>query len=60
MCATTRTRGDRMRIRIVGTGVMGRGIAQWAATAGHTVELADARQESVGHRRRKPPGTRAR
>lgn len=26
---------------------MGRGIAQWAATAGHTVELADARQESV-------------
>ncbi|MGW7517402.1 3-hydroxyacyl-CoA dehydrogenase [Streptomyces sp. NPDC054796] len=36
-----------MRIRIVGAGVMGRGIAQWAATAGHTVELADARQESV-------------
>ncbi|TVT14888.1 3-hydroxyacyl-CoA dehydrogenase [Amycolatopsis rhizosphaerae] len=37
-----------MRIRIVGTGVMGRGIAQWAATAGHTVELGDARRESVG------------
>jgi 3-hydroxybutyryl-CoA dehydrogenase len=37
-----------MRIRIVGTGVMGRGVAQWAATAGHTVELADARRESVG------------
>ncbi|WP_314174123.1 3-hydroxyacyl-CoA dehydrogenase NAD-binding domain-containing protein [Streptomyces winkii] len=36
-----------MRIRVVGTGVMGRGIAQWAATAGHTVELADVRQESV-------------
>lgn len=36
-----------MRIRIVGSGVMGRGIAQWAATAGHTVELADARAESV-------------
>ncbi|MEU0368724.1 3-hydroxyacyl-CoA dehydrogenase [Streptomyces sp. NPDC006283] len=36
-----------MRIRVVGAGVMGRGIAQWAATAGHTVELADARQESV-------------
>ena len=36
-----------MRTRIVGTGVMGRGIAQWAATAGHTVELADARPESV-------------
>nr|WP_245574162.1 3-hydroxyacyl-CoA dehydrogenase NAD-binding domain-containing protein [Amycolatopsis nigrescens] len=27
---------------------MGRGIAQWAATAGHTVELADARPEAVG------------
>ncbi|WP_069812350.1 3-hydroxyacyl-CoA dehydrogenase NAD-binding domain-containing protein [Streptomyces sp. TP-A0874] len=36
-----------MRIRIVGAGVMGRGIAQWAAAAGHTVELADARPESV-------------
>ncbi|MYW04716.1 3-hydroxyacyl-CoA dehydrogenase [Streptomyces sp. SID3343] len=37
-----------MRIRIVGAGVMGRGIAQWAVTAGHTVELCDARRESVG------------
>ncbi|MEU8351573.1 3-hydroxyacyl-CoA dehydrogenase [Streptomyces sp. NPDC048845] len=36
-----------MRIRIVGAGVMGRGIAQWAAAAGHTVELADARREAV-------------
>ncbi|APU15964.1 3-hydroxyacyl-CoA dehydrogenase NAD-binding domain-containing protein [Actinoalloteichus fjordicus] len=36
-----------MYIRIVGAGVMGRGIAQWAVTAGHTVELADARPESV-------------
>ncbi|MEU9358889.1 3-hydroxyacyl-CoA dehydrogenase [Streptomyces sp. NPDC048301] len=36
-----------MRIRIVGAGAMGRGIAQWAATAGHTVELADVRQEAV-------------
>ncbi|OEV11210.1 3-hydroxyacyl-CoA dehydrogenase NAD-binding domain-containing protein, partial [Streptomyces nanshensis] len=36
-----------MRIRIVGAGVMGRGVAQWAAVAGHTVELADAREESV-------------
>ncbi|KFG72898.1 3-hydroxyacyl-CoA dehydrogenase [Streptomyces mutabilis] len=36
-----------MRIRIVGAGVMGRGIAQWAATAGHDVELCDARPESV-------------
>lgn len=36
-----------MRIRVIGTGVMGRGIAQWAAVAGHTVELADARPESV-------------
>ncbi|AXB44730.1 3-hydroxyacyl-CoA dehydrogenase [Amycolatopsis albispora] len=37
-----------MRIRIIGTGVMGRGIAQWAATAGHIAELADARPEAVG------------
>lgn len=36
-----------MRIRIAGAGVMGRGIAQWAVTAGHTVELCDVRQESV-------------
>lgn len=36
-----------MRIRIVGAGVMGRGIAQWAATAGHTVELCDIRKEAV-------------
>ncbi|MFF4898046.1 3-hydroxyacyl-CoA dehydrogenase [Streptomyces sp. NPDC001068] len=37
-----------MRIRIVGAGAMGRGIAQWAVTGGHTVELADARREAVG------------
>ncbi|MCP2331003.1 3-hydroxyacyl-CoA dehydrogenase NAD-binding domain-containing protein [Actinoalloteichus caeruleus] len=37
-----------MRVRVVGAGVMGRGIAQWAATAGHTVELADARPAAVG------------
>ncbi|MFE7466709.1 3-hydroxyacyl-CoA dehydrogenase [Streptomyces sp. NPDC057499] len=36
-----------MRIRIVGAGAMGRGIAQWAATAGHTVELCDVRAEAV-------------
>ncbi len=36
-----------MRIRIVGAGTMGRGIAQWAVMAGHTVELADARPEAV-------------
>lgn len=36
-----------MRIRIVGAGVMGRGIAQWAAAAGHTVELCDVRKEAV-------------
>ncbi|MFD7071708.1 3-hydroxyacyl-CoA dehydrogenase [Streptomyces sp. NPDC059913] len=36
-----------MRIRIVGAGAMGRGIAQWAATAGHTVELGDVRAEAV-------------
>lgn len=37
-----------MRVRVVGAGVMGRGIAQWAAVGGHTVELVDARTESVG------------
>ncbi|MFE3516448.1 3-hydroxyacyl-CoA dehydrogenase [Streptomyces sp. NPDC059166] len=36
-----------MRIRIVGAGAMGRGIAQWAAVAGHTVELCDVRAEAV-------------
>lgn len=36
-----------MRIRIVGAGAMGRGIAQWAAVAGHTVELCDVRTEAV-------------
>lgn len=36
-----------MRVRIVGAGTMGRGIAQWAVAGGHTVELADARPESV-------------
>ncbi|MER7364679.1 3-hydroxyacyl-CoA dehydrogenase [Nonomuraea wenchangensis] len=37
-----------MKIRIIGAGVMGRGIAQWAAQAGHAVELADGRPEAVG------------
>ncbi|MFG3250910.1 3-hydroxyacyl-CoA dehydrogenase [Streptomyces sp. NPDC048187] len=36
-----------MRIRIVGAGAMGRGIAQWAVSAGHTVELCDVRQTAV-------------
>ncbi|MEU8708741.1 3-hydroxyacyl-CoA dehydrogenase [Streptomyces sp. NPDC048565] len=36
-----------MRIRIVGAGAMGRGIAQWAAAGGHTVELCDVRAEAV-------------
>ncbi|WP_326680367.1 3-hydroxyacyl-CoA dehydrogenase [Streptomyces sp. NBC_01237] len=36
-----------MRIRIVGAGAMGRGIAQWAASAGHTVELSDVRAQAV-------------
>ena len=36
-----------MHIRIIGAGVMGRGIAQWAAVAGHTVELGDVRREAV-------------
>ncbi|MFI5607230.1 3-hydroxyacyl-CoA dehydrogenase [Amycolatopsis sp. NPDC051903] len=35
------------RIRVVGTGVMGRGIAQLAATGGVTVELADLDAEAV-------------
>ncbi|WP_317891365.1 3-hydroxyacyl-CoA dehydrogenase NAD-binding domain-containing protein [Saccharopolyspora pogona] len=34
-------------VRVIGTGVMGRGIAQLAATAGLTVELADARPEAA-------------
>jgi 3-hydroxybutyryl-CoA dehydrogenase len=36
-----------VHIRIIGAGVMGRGIAQWAAVAGHTVELGDVRAEAV-------------
>ena len=35
------------RIRVIGTGVMGRGIAQLAATGGVTVELADVQPEAV-------------
>jgi 3-hydroxybutyryl-CoA dehydrogenase len=35
------------RIRVIGTGVMGRGIVQLAATAGVTVELADVQPEAV-------------
>ncbi|GAA0502813.1 3-hydroxybutyryl-CoA dehydrogenase [Saccharopolyspora subtropica] len=34
-------------VRVIGTGVMGRGIAQLAAAAGLDVELADARPEAV-------------
>ncbi|WP_018654490.1 3-hydroxyacyl-CoA dehydrogenase [Actinomadura flavalba] len=34
-------------LRVVGTGMMGRGIAQWAAAGGIAVELADARPEAV-------------
>ncbi|OZM70432.1 3-hydroxyacyl-CoA dehydrogenase [Amycolatopsis antarctica] len=37
-----------MHIRVIGAGVMGRGIAQWAVTGGHTVELGDARADAVG------------
>lgn len=36
-----------MRIRVIGAGVMGRGIAQWAITAGHDVELADVSADAV-------------
>ncbi|SEP52986.1 3-hydroxyacyl-CoA dehydrogenase [Amycolatopsis saalfeldensis] len=35
------------RIRVIGTGVMGRGIVQLAATGGVTVELADVRADAV-------------
>ena len=35
------------RIRVVGTGVMGRGIVQLAAVSGVTVELADVQPEAV-------------
>ncbi|MEC3975161.1 3-hydroxyacyl-CoA dehydrogenase [Amycolatopsis sp. H20-H5] len=34
-------------LRVIGTGVMGRGIIQLAATAGLTVELADAQPDAV-------------
>ncbi|TWG07420.1 3-hydroxyacyl-CoA dehydrogenase [Saccharopolyspora dendranthemae] len=34
-------------VRVIGTGVMGRGIAQICAAAGVTVQLADARPEAV-------------
>ncbi|WP_067451376.1 3-hydroxyacyl-CoA dehydrogenase [Actinomadura macra] len=34
-------------VRVIGTGAMGRGIAQWAAAGGLTVELADVRLEAV-------------
>ncbi|WP_067814614.1 3-hydroxyacyl-CoA dehydrogenase [Actinomadura kijaniata] len=34
-------------VRVIGTGVMGRGIAQLAAAGGLTVELADARMDAV-------------
>ncbi|WP_033293019.1 3-hydroxyacyl-CoA dehydrogenase [Amycolatopsis jejuensis] len=36
------------RIRVIGTGVMGRGIVQLAATGGVAVELADAQPDAVG------------
>ncbi|WP_067486311.1 3-hydroxyacyl-CoA dehydrogenase [Actinomadura hibisca] len=35
------------RVRVIGTGVMGRGIAQLAAAGGLTVELADQRMDAV-------------
>jgi 3-hydroxybutyryl-CoA dehydrogenase len=36
-----------VKIRVIGAGVMGRGIAQWASSAGHAVELADVRRTAV-------------
>ncbi|GAA2441192.1 3-hydroxyacyl-CoA dehydrogenase [Actinomadura vinacea] len=41
------TAGRVRRVRVIGTGVMGRGIAQLAAAGGLTVELADLRFEAV-------------
>jgi 3-hydroxybutyryl-CoA dehydrogenase len=38
-------------IGVVGAGAMGRGIAQWAATAGHRVILHDARDGAVAEAR---------
>ncbi|MBB4687635.1 3-hydroxyacyl-CoA dehydrogenase [Amycolatopsis jiangsuensis] len=40
--------GRVSRIRVIGTGVMGRGIVQLAATGGVTVELADSMDDAVG------------
>ncbi|MGI5118329.1 3-hydroxyacyl-CoA dehydrogenase [Marinactinospora thermotolerans] len=37
--------------RVIGTGVMGRGIAQLMATAGLTVELADTRADAIAEAR---------
>ncbi|MUN38173.1 3-hydroxyacyl-CoA dehydrogenase [Actinomadura litoris] len=39
--------GRATTVRVIGTGAMGRGIAQWAAAGGLTVELADERLEAV-------------
>ncbi|MGI5166390.1 3-hydroxyacyl-CoA dehydrogenase [Spirillospora sp. CA-253888] len=36
-----------LRVRVIGTGVMGRGIAQLAAAGGLTVELADQRMDAI-------------
>lgn len=38
---------DKIKIGVVGAGTMGTGIAQAAATAGHTVVLADSNGETV-------------
>lgn len=35
------------KVRVIGTGVMGRGIAQWAAAGGLTVEMADLNPRAV-------------
>ena len=54
-----------LTVGIVGTGAMGRGIAQLAAQAGSTVRLFDTQpdaigkaQAALGSRPRRPPATR--
>ncbi|WP_398467366.1 3-hydroxyacyl-CoA dehydrogenase [Tardiphaga sp.] len=39
--------GDALTIGVVGAGTMGRGIAQWAAQAGHTVKLFDMSSDAT-------------
>ncbi len=51
---------DRERIAIVGAGLMGHGIAQVFATAGHPVRLTDSNREVLGTARDRVGGNLAR